>query len=157
MEDVVFWIPLRHYKSVTTTSELFDKLGYPEMMGYAQQYSGKGLVLILDGWDELPNDLQTASLFRDIIFGTKRSFTHSTIIVTSRPNCSREIAEAVHETNSYYQILGFDQEKAVTYIKAYFDKNPPSAKLLLDYLDGNNYLRQHFLHTNFCYNHVLCI
>ena len=70
MEDVVFWIPLRHYKSVTTTSELFDKLGYPEMMGYAQQYSGKGLVLILDGWDELPNHLQTASLFRDIIFDT---------------------------------------------------------------------------------------
>ena len=146
MEDVVFWIPLRHYKSVTTTSdyELFDKLGYPEMMGYAQQYSGKGLVLILDGWDELPNHLQTASLFHDIIFGSIRAFTHSTIIVTSRPNCSSEIAEAVDETNSYYQILGFDQEMAVTYINAYFYNNPPSATLLLEFLDGNNYLRQHF-------------
>ena len=144
MEDVVFWIPLRHYKSVTTTSELFDKLGYPEMMGYAQQYSGKGLVLILDGWDELPNHLQTASLFRDIIFGTKRAFTHSTIIVTSRPNCSSEIAEAVDETNSYYQILGFEQEMAVTYINTYFCNNPSSAKLLLEFLDGNKYLRQHF-------------
>ena len=144
MEDVVFWIPLRHYKSVTTTSELFDKLGYPEMMGYAQQYSGKGLVLILDGWDELPNHLQTTSLFRDMIFGTIRSFTHSTIIVTSRPSCSSEIAKAVEETNSYYQILGFDQEMAVTYINAYFYNNPPSAKLLLKFLDGNKYLRQHF-------------
>ena len=144
MEDVVFWIPLRHYKSVTTTNELFDKLGYPEMMGYAQQYSGKGLVLILDGWDELPNHLQTASLFCDIIFGTIRAFTHSTIIVTSRPNCSSEIAEAVDETNSYYQILGFDQEMAVTYINAYFCNNPLSAKLLLEFLDGNKYLRQHF-------------
>ena len=144
MEDVVFWIPLRHYKSVTTTSELFDKLGYPEMMAYAQQYSGKGLVLILDGWDELPNHLQTTSLFRDIIFDTIRAFTHSTIIVTSRPNCSSEIAEAVDETNSYYQILGFDQEMAVTYINDYFCNNPPSAKLLLEFLDGNKYLRQHF-------------
>ena len=144
MEDVVFWIPLRHYKSVTTTSELFDKLGYPEMMGYAQQYSGKGLVLILDGWDELPNHLQTASLFHDIIFGTIRAFTHSTIIVTSRPNCSSEIAEAVDETNSYYQILGFNEEMAVTYVNAYFYNNPPSAILLLEFLDGNEYLRQHF-------------
>ena len=144
MEDVVFWIPLRHYKSVTTTSELFDKLGYPEMMGYAQQCSGKGLVLILDGWDELPNYLQTASLFHDIIFGTIRAFIHSTIIVTSHPNCSSEIAAAVDETNSYYQILGFDREMAVTYINAYFCNNPSSAKLLLEFLDGNNYLCQHF-------------
>ena len=144
MEDVVFWIPLRHYKSVTTTNELFDKLGYPEMMGYAQQYSGKGLVLILDGWDELPNHLQTTSLFHDIIFGTIRAFTHSTIIVTSRPNCSSEIAEAVDETNSYYQILGFDQEMAVTYINAYFNNNPSLAKLLLEFLDVNKYLSQHF-------------
>ena len=144
MEDLVFWIPLRHYKSVTTTSELFDKLGYPEMMGYAQQYSGKGLVLILDGWDELPNHLQTASLFRDIIFGTIRAFTHSTIIVTSRPMCSGQIAEAVKETNSYYQILGFNQELAVTYINAYFYSDLSSAKLLLDFLHSNKYLHQHF-------------
>ena len=144
MEDVVFWIPLRHYKSVTTISQLFDVLGYPEILGYAQQYSGKGLVLILDGWDELPNHLQTASVFRDFIFGSIRTFTHSTIIVTSRPNCSSEIAEAVEETNSYYQILGFDQEMAVKYINTYFYTNPSSAKLLLDLLNNNQYLRQHF-------------
>ena len=143
-EDLVFWIPLRHYKSVTTTSELFDKLGYPEMMNYAQQYSGKGLVLILDGWDELPNHLQIESLFCDIVFGTVRAFSHSTIIVTSRPNCSREIAEAVEETNSYYQILGFNQEMTKTYINAYFHNEPSSAKLLLEFLSSNKYLRQHF-------------
>ena len=143
-EDLVFWIPLRHYKSVTTASELFDKLGYPEMMGYAQRYSGKGLVLMLDGWDELPNHLQKESLFRDIIFGAIRVFSHSTIIVTSRPNCSGEIAKAVKETNSYYQILGFDQEMAVTYINAYFHNDPSSARMLLDFLGSNKYFRQHF-------------
>ena len=144
MEDVVFWIPLRHYKSVTTISELFNLLGYPEVLDYAEQYSGKGLVLILDGWDELPNHLQTASVFRDFIFGSIIAFTHSTIIVTSRPNCSSEIAEAVEETNSYYQILGFDQEMAVKCINAYFHDDPPYAESLLDLLNSNQYLRQHF-------------
>ena len=143
-EDLVMWIPLRHYKSITTASELFDKLGYPEMMGYAQQYSGKGLVLMLDGWDELPNHLQKESLFRDVVFGTIRVFSHSTIIVTSRPNCSSEIVEAVEEANSYYQILGFNQEMTITYINAYFHDDPSSAKLLLDFLSSNKYLRQHF-------------
>ena len=144
MEDVVFWIPLRRYKSVTTTSKLFHKLGYPEMMCYAQQHSGKGLVLILDGWDELPNHLQTASLFHDIIFGSIREFTHSTVIVTSRPNCSASVAKAVNKTNCYYKIVGFDQEMAVKYINTCFYTNPSSAKLLLNLLNGNQYLRQHF-------------
>ena len=143
-EDLVMWIPLRHFKSVTTTSELFNKLGYPELMGYAQQYSGKGLVLMLDGWDELPNHLQKQSLFHDIVFGPTREFSHSTIIVTSRPNCSGEIAEAVEETNSYYQILGFNQEMTINYINAYFHNDPSSAELLLDLLNSNKYLRQHF-------------
>ena len=142
--DVVFWIPLCHYKSVTTINELFDKLGCPEMLSYAQQNNGKCLVLILDGWDELPNHLQAASLFHDIIFGTIGPFTCSTIIVTSRPSCSAEIAEAVEETKSYYQILGFDQEKAVTYIETYFCNDPSSAKLLRAFLNSNKYLCQHF-------------
>ena len=143
-EDIVFWIPLRHYKSVTTTSELFDTLGCPEMMDYAQKKRGKDFVLILDGWDELPNHLQTASLFRDIIFGTIRTFDQSTIIVTSRPSCSGEIAEALEETNSYYQILGFDLYKAVTYINAYFHNDSSSAELLLAFLNSNECLYQHF-------------
>ena len=146
IQDIVLWIPLRHYKSVTTTSELFDELGYPELMEYARHINGKGLVLILDGWDELPNNLQAASLFHDIIFSTIRTFTQSTIIVTSRPSCSSEIAGAVEETNSYYQILGFGQEKAVSYIKAYnyFHNDSTSAELLLAFLNSNVYLYQHF-------------
>ena len=144
MEDIVFWIPLRHYKSATTTSELFDKLDYPEIMGYAQQNNGKGLVLLLDGWDELPDYLQAASLFHDIIFGRINMFTRSTIIVTSRPSCSGEIAEAVEETKSYYQILGFDYQKAMTYIKAYFHNDSSSGELLLTLLNTNEHLSQHF-------------
>ena len=143
-EDIVMWIPLRHYKTITTTSELFDKLGYPELMGYAQQCRGKGLVLILDGWDELPNHMQKESLFCDIIFGPTREFSHSTIIVTSQPNCSGEIAKAVMGTNSYYQILGFNQQMAEKYISVYFHNDTSSAKLLLHFLSTNKYLRQHF-------------
>ena len=146
MEDVVFWIPLRHYhKSVSTTSDLFHKLGCPKMLGYAQQHRGKGLVLILDGWDELPDNLQSeSSLFGDIIFGQNRTFAHSTVIVTSRPNCSDKIVKVANTNKCFYQILGFDREKVVTYINAYFHDNPSSAKLLLDLLNSNQYLRQHF-------------
>ena len=143
VEDIVFWIPLRHYKSVNTLNELFDKLGYPEMMRYAQQNNGKGLVLILDGWNELPNQLRTSSPFHDIIFGDIRAFKHSTIIVTSRPSCSAEIAEAVEETNSYYRIMGFDYVNAETYIKGYFC-DESYTKVFHDFLTNHENLRQPF-------------
>ena len=146
VNDIVFWTPLCHYKLVTTTDQLLDQLGCPEMIDYVRQNNGKGLVLILDGWDELPNDLQTSSLFRDIIFGTETVFNRSTIIVTSRPTCSDEIAELVEETNSHYQILGFDRQKAISYINEYLHlhSNSTSADFLLAFLDNNEYLQQHF-------------
>ena len=142
-EDIVFWVPLRHFKSVNTVYELFHKLGYPEMMAFAQQNNGKGLVLILDGWDELPNHLQTKSLFHDIIFGTT-AFTQSTIIVTSRPTCCVKISEEAEGTNSYYRILGFNQQKAMDYIKAYFKSDPSSGESLLTFLHSHEYLSQDF-------------
>ena len=144
-KDFVFWIPLRRYKSVTKLHELFDNLGSPEIMEYARQNNGEGLVLILDGWDELPSQLQESSLFRDIVF-TNRLFNRSTIIVTSRPVSCDEIAELVEKRKTHYQILGFSPENADTYIEKYFNNNNPSqlAKLLLDFLKDHENLRRHF-------------
>ena len=135
-------IPLRHYKSVTTLPELFDKLSYPKIMEYAEQSNGKGLVFVLDGWDELPNDLQELSLFHKMVFSEVRIFQLSTIIVTSRPVSSDEIAELVEVNKTYYQILGFTPRHANMYIEKYFiNNNSQSAKLLIKFLKDHENLR----------------
>jgi len=142
-KELVFLVPLRdfYYLKVTNLSELFDKHGCPEMKEYIQQNNGEGLVFILDGWDELPDHLQSQSFFHDIVFKSI-ALTCSTIIVTSRPSCSDHIAEAVED--HYYQILGFSQQTVKTYIELYFKGNQESVKLLLDTLDIRMYLRAHF-------------
>ena len=61
---------------MTNLSELFKRLGCPEMVDDARQSNGEGLVFILDGWDKLPDQLREQSLFHDIIF-TKRELTCS--------------------------------------------------------------------------------
>ena len=143
--DFVFWVPLRQYKSVKTLPELFDKLGYPKILEYAEKNNGKGLVYVLDGWDELPNDLQESSLFHKIVFAEIRIFQHSTIIVTSRPVSSDEIAELVEETETHYQILGFSSQHADEYIGKYFgNSNSQSAKSLLAFLKDRENLRRHY-------------
>ena len=142
-------IPLRCYELATNTNdlfELFEKLGcpLPGMKEYAQQNNGEGLVLILDGWDELPNQLQTESLFSDIVFGKNSMFFYSTIIVTSRPSCSENIAKVVQQRKAHYQILGFSAYNSELYIKHYFNNDLQSAELSIDMLKGREYLRRHF-------------
>ena len=142
-------IPLRCYELTTNTNdlfELFEKLGcpLPGMKEYAQQNNGEGLVLILDGWDELPNQLQTESLFSDIVFSKNSMFFYSTIIVTSRPSCSGNIAKVVQQRKAHYQILGFSPHNSELYIKHYFNNDLQSAELLIAMLKGREYLRRHF-------------
>ena len=149
MKEILIWVPLRFFKSATTANELFElfeKLGcpVPGMKEYAQQNNGEGLVLILDGWDELPNQLQTESLFSDIVFGKSGIFLNSTIVVTSRPTCSGDIAESVEGRKTYYQILGFSPQSAFNYIEQYFHDDRQSAELLLAFIEGREYFRRHF-------------
>ena len=142
-------MPLRCYELLTNTNdlfELFEKLGFPlpGMKEYAQQNNGEGMVLILDGWDELPNQLQTKSLFSDIVFSKNSMFLNSTIIVTSRPSCSEKIAKVVQQRKGHYQILGFSPHNSELYIKHYFNNDLQSAELLIAMLKGREYLRRHF-------------
>ena len=142
-------MPLRCHELATNTNdlfELFERLGcpVPGMKEYAQHSNGKGLVLILDGWDELPHQLQAKSLFSDIVFSKISMFFYSTIIVTSRPSCSESIAKVVQQRKAHYQILGFSPHNSELYIKHYFNNDLQSAKLLIAILKGREYLRRHF-------------
>ena len=142
-------MPLRCYELLTNANdlfELFEKLGcrLPGMKEHAQQNDGDGLVLILDGWDELPNQLQTDSLFSDIVFSKNSMFHFSTIIVTSRPSCSEKIAKVVQQRKAHYQILGFSPHNSELYITRYFNNDLQSAELLIGMLKGREYLRRHF-------------
>ena len=141
--EVVFWIPLRHYhKSVSNIHELFEKLRCPEMEEYARNNNGEGLVFILDGWDELPEDLQNNSFFHDMIFDNL--FSLSTVIVTSRPNCSGAIVDIVQDIQAHYRILGFSPEKVTEYVNEYFSDDKNNSKSLLSFLKERENLRRHF-------------
>ena len=148
-EEFLILMPLRCYELATNTNDLFDvfeKLGcpVPGMKEYAQQNNGEGLVLILDGWDELPDQLQAESLFSDIVFSKNSVFFYSTIIVTSRPSCSEKIAKVVQQRRAHYQILGFSPHNSELYIINYFNNDLQSAELMISMLKGREYLCEHF-------------
>ena len=71
-------------------------------------------------------------------------FLFSTIIVTSRPSCSKNIAKVVGQRKGHYQILGFSPHNSELFIKHYFFNDLQSAELLITMLKGREYLRRHF-------------
>ena len=148
-DNFLILVPLRCYELATNADDLFkffDNLGcpLPAMREHAQQNNGEGLLLILDGWDELPSQLQIASLFSDIIFSKNSMFLYSTIIVTSRPSCSENVAKLVQQRKAYYKILGFNSINFELFIKHYFKDDLHSAELLLGTFISQEHIYQHF-------------
>ena len=74
---------------------------------------GRGILWVMDGWDELPAQLRQESFLRDIIIpSTKSPITLSSVIVTSRPISSGDLIEWV---SSRIEVLGFTSEEQRQY------------------------------------------
>ena len=74
---------------------------------------GRGILWVMDGWDELPAQLQQESFLRDIIIPSSKSpISLSSVIVTSRPISSGDLIESV---STRIEVLGFTLEEQRQY------------------------------------------
>ena len=74
---------------------------------------GRGILWVMDGWDELPAQLRQESFLRDVIIpSTKSPISLSSVIVTSRPISSGDLIEWV---SSRIEVLGFTLEEQKQY------------------------------------------
>ena len=115
---VVILVQLRD-PAVQSVKSIADLLPCPDIET-AQQVAdvikatnGRGVLWVLDGFDELPSHLRQNSFLRDIIILSKISpISLSSVIVTSRPISSRDLCELV---SSRIEVLGFTREEQRQY------------------------------------------
>ena len=95
---------------------------------------GKGLLLLLEGFDELPTDLRTQhSLFMRIITGLE--LPEATVLITSRPSASGILlATCRNDISQHIEIIGFTPEDVQCYIMTAFEDNPSLQSGLQEYL-----------------------
>ena len=79
---------------------------------------GKGVFLLLDGWDELPEELREKdSFFLDLIQG--QVLLDATVLVTSRPHASEIIVtECKDYVFQHIQVAGFTEENVQAFISS---------------------------------------
>ena len=108
---------------------------------------GEGVLLVLEGWDELSDDKQKNSLFASII--AKAVFNKASVLVTSRPSSIGSIKK-VHVTRNI-AILGFSENQIEQYLTYCFPD--PSEKV-------KNKLKQRFwaqLNSHLALKSLACI
>ena len=96
---------------------------------------GRGILWVLDGWDELPKQLRKSSILRDIIVpSTKSPITLSSVIVTSRPISSGDLSRLV---SSRIEVLGFSSEEQRKYFTECLKGDTKAVDALLERLSEN--------------------
>ena len=116
-------------QKITSTEELV-KYTLPAdqeqpVLSYLQNMNGTGVTFIIDGFDELTNELRRTSLFRKLIEGD--ILPNARVVVTSRPSASACLHQYVDRR---IEVLRFEQSSKEQYIEESL-KNCPSKLQIL--------------------------
>ena len=82
---------------------------------YVDRYDGDGVVFILDGFDELPEEMRQSSIVRDILEG--RLAPKASFLITSRPISAQSLYPLVDRR---IEVTGFGKEEVEKYVTDYF-------------------------------------
>ena len=126
---LVMLVSLRHCPRAKKVAEIFDNFGHEETCRSAIDIVirdlGEGVLLMLDGFDELSPELRKNSLFLELITG--RRLTNCTLFVTSRPYAS-QILKSLEMFSRHVEILGFSEDHIKDCIKSAFPKESDKGK-----------------------------
>ena len=109
-----------------------DKNTAKAVAQYLYETQGKDLVLVLDGYDEITEDVRKKSLIADII--DHKVFPKCYLVITSRPAAALRLHGNV---TCRVEILGFTDSDRRDFIKESLKESPEKIQLLQDYLDKN--------------------
>ena len=133
-----------------------------EIASEIMQMKGKGVLLLLDGWDELPEEYQRDSLFQTLIGAPyKHSLQKAAVVVSARQISSSSLQQY---TSTRIEILGFTPDQIEEYVKTSLQSQPQAATSLLTtikqdpVLQSNCYLPLSIAiitHTFICMGHAL--
>ena len=130
---LVVYIPLQD-RLMRVTESVSDLLRYfgetsPEGPDFFKRSQGKGILFVLDGWDELQMSCRLPdSFFPKLIQG--KFLPHSSILITSRPGAFDSYIR--QHANRLIEILGFTEEQVMQYIQSYFKDHEGASQKLID-------------------------
>ena len=150
--SLVVFIQLRK-KRIQEAQELKDLFSIGDSDAEAvsqeiQRIKGKSVLLIFDGYDELPEDVQQDSLIAEIVCGDR--LPEASVLVTCRPSSCDTLYDkcSCREGFQHIEVLGFTESNIEDYIKQNVD-----SKRLSQFQE---YLSSHPKILSMLYNPLQC-
>ena len=127
---------VHHIESIT---DLFPHIDQDLRQSVAKEVlgrEGKRVLIILDGYDELPISLRRQTLLTKLLKG--EVLPNCSVLVTSRPSATRDLFRACRpQIQRHIEILGFTQESVKDYASSVFFSEPEVLKDFLMYISAS--------------------
>ena len=123
--------------NATSLSDLFRYPSHPDFSNSIAdeilESQGKGLLFVLDGFDEVSHNFHENSVIRSIL--CRQLLPECTIILTTRPVASCKLISICQpQVDKHIEIVGFTETERVRYITEVFSKEPELQENFLKYM-----------------------
>ena len=131
--SIVILVQLRDpaVQRAQTIADLLPVENAEEIAAELMATNGRGVLWVLDGWDELPPHLQQDSIFCKLI---ERMLSECSVIVTSHPISSGDLHPVV---SSQIKVLGFTPEEQRRYFTECLKGDTKDLEALLKKIQEN--------------------
>ena len=129
----------REMQQIASIAALFPHINQDLQLHVTKEIvdrEGKGVFIILDGYDELPIGLRHQGLLIKLLKG--EVLPKCSVLVTSRPSATRDLFRSCRpQIQRHVEILGFDQEAVRAYASSIFSSEPDLLKDFLIYISAS--------------------
>ena len=95
-------------------------LNIPELCQSLEERDGEGVALILDGFDEIPDQLGSSFFLLDLLSCDNPYLSKCDVFVTTRPSRIPDLISLIQQPHRHMEILGFTDTDIDEYIKSFF-------------------------------------
>ena len=143
--DIVVMLQLRskRVREANRLSDLFhhsnDRVKH-EVEDYITSVEGKGVFLVLEGFDELVEDQKMeGSIIYELLTGD--CLPYATVMVTSRPVASGSLCiDFIEHVDQHIEVVGFNDEDIKSYVERACQKEPQILPDLISYVSSNPFV-----------------
>ena len=140
--DIVVMLQLRskRVREAKSLSDLFyhdnDSIKQ-EVLEHITSVDGRGVFLVLEGYDELTEDQRTeSSILNQLLTGD--CLCKASIMVTSRPLANNSLCPEL--IDQHIEVVGFNNEDIKSYVKMSCQKQPKILPDLMSYITSNPFV-----------------
>ena len=123
-------------QSIASVNQLFESEDKEALAKEVSDSQGRGILFILDGFDELPKQLQQKGFLLNLIKG--RVLPESVVLVTSRPSATGELLTSCRpQIQKHVEVLGFTQQSVHAYASSIFSSEPENLERFIAYISAS--------------------